>query len=109
MSKRLLWKEDGAEYWIESDSGKHTIARVEDVTPAIESNKRLQNNTEYARKGFKAGYQHLGFIPNLILEMWYKQGLIKHPLLMAEGDEKRARDLLNSPDWRYLKTYAGKV
>lgn len=109
MSKRLLWKDGGAEYWIEHDSGKHTICRVEDVTPALDNNKRLRNDTSYARQGYKDGYQHIGFIPNLVLEMWYHKGLIKHPLLMAEGDTDRARALLNSREYSYLKTYAGSV
>lgn len=107
--KRLLWKEGGVSTYIESDGGKHTIVRVEDLTPALDRNKALQNNPEYGRRGIQSGMQHIAFIPNTILEMWYHQGLIKSPLMTAPGDDKRARDLLNGPDWKFLKVWAGKV
>ena len=106
--KRLLWEENGVKTYIESDGDKHTIVKVEDVTAAIDRNQALQNDPEYGRKGIKKGLQHIAFIPNTILEMWYHEGLIKSPLMIAPGDDERARALLNG-DWKYLKTWAGKV
>jgi len=82
------------------------IGRTQDVEPALERNKRLQNDTQYSKDGIKESWWHEAFIPNMIIEKWKLEEGID---VFNKNDRKKVKSKLNSPEYRYLKTTAGKI
>ena len=82
------------------------VGREQDVEAAIEQNKRLQNDTQYSKDGIKNGWWHEAFIPNIVIEMWRNQYGVD---VYNKDHWKRVTALLNDPQWRYLKTTAGRI
>lgn len=84
-------------------TGDAHIETLQDTGPIIEKNKALQNNEAYSADGIKKEMWHFASIPIVIQLMWLKEyGAANDPL--KQGNEKLLFRLLNSPEWRYLKT-----
>jgi hypothetical protein len=87
-------------------TGITTVGSEQDVGPAIEVNKMLQNSTEYTKRGIKNSWLHEAFIPNIIIEKWKNEYGVN---VFDKNDIKKVKALLNDPQYRYLKTTAGKI
>lgn len=84
-----------------------TIESVQDVSPILDVNKDMANDTDYTQKGIKGGAWHYASIPTVVQLRWLNEyGSENWPL--KPGNEKLLFSLLNHPDWRYLKT-TGKI
>lgn len=75
----------------------------QDVEPILDVNKDLQNDDDYWKKGVKNDMAHYASIPIVVQMKWLSEyGMNNWP--MKPGNEKLLFRLLNSPEWRYLKT-----
>jgi len=95
-----------------------TIAEVQDVDPIVRSSLAIQTHdtggamglNEYSRKGIKNSWWHVARIPNSVIVQWQKQyGVDLFKMGKCEWTAKKVRQLLNSPDWKYLRTGTGRV
>jgi hypothetical protein len=83
------------------------VETVQDVEGILDANKKLQNNDDYWKQGVKAEMAHYASIPVVVQMRWLSEyGSQNWP--MRPGNEKLLFKLLNSPEWRYLKT-TGKI
>jgi hypothetical protein len=80
------------------------IGREQDVSLLLDSNKRLQNDAEYSKKGIRDGWWHYAKIPPLIIEKWRNEFGID---VFNKDHTQAVYKKLNDPEYRYLKTTAG--
>lgn len=81
-----------------------TISYESDVTHVLEENKRLANDDDHTKKGIKQEFWHYASIPaGVILEWRMKYGVD----VWNKNHSKRVGELLNDPEYRYLKTTSG--
>ncbi len=116
MAKRLIERDPYSltEVWHEYDpvTKVTTIAEISDVEPVLEGNKRVDligtpggRLNEYERQGVKKEMAHVARVPNNIITIWKKKyGVDVFKANKCDWTWKRMRQLLNSPDWRYLRT-----
>jgi len=78
-------------------TGKTIIKTVGDAEPGLEWAKSLAKNDDYWKKGVKDGRAHYCHIPNDVLLKWHSMGV---PI----GDPKALVNMVNRPEWSYLKT-----
>lgn len=84
-------------------TGEVHIETVQDVTPILEANKIQANDDEVTRKGIKNDLWKYASIPIEVQMRWLNEyGSKDWP--MRPGNEKLLFRLLNSPEWKYLKT-----
>lgn len=107
MDKRLLDHDPvtGVTEWTHYDhmTGDIHVETVQDVEPVLDANKGFQNNDEYTAKGIKGEMWHYASIPIVVQMRWLTEyGSKDWP--MRPGNEKLLFRLLNSPEWKYLKT-----
>lgn len=81
------------------------IETVQDVEPFLENNKRLQNDTDYSRKGIKREWWHAATIPISVQYQWMKEGID----VMNKDHWPAVKRKLQDPEWRYLKTTTGRL
>lgn len=103
--KRLLSVDEfsGMKTWHDHDplTDETTIAYESDVEPLLEQNKLLQNDDDYTKKGMKDEFWHYASIPAGIVMDW----LINRGVdVYNKEDTKKVLQLLNDPEYRYLKT-----
>lgn len=77
------------------------IEHKQDVQPIIELNKNL-HNTSHQRDGIKKDWVHAAIIPEIVQIKWKKEYGIHD--IYSEEFWPKIRALLNSPDYKYLKT-----
>lgn len=84
------------------------VNRVQDVEPILEANKTdYINAKELSSQRYKKPMVHAARIPLIVIEQWMKIGVnIFDP---SPEMKKKVRNLLNSPEWKYLKTIPGKI
>lgn len=81
-----------------------TIGYSADSTPVLEANKSMQNSTEHSKKGIKQEFWQYASIPAEVQVDW----LINKGVDIHNRDHaKKMFQLLNDPEYRYLKTTAG--
>ena len=105
--KRLLDRDPltGVEEWFEYDpsNGNVTIEMLQDVEGHLDHTNELRNDEQYSKDGIKRGMWHFAHIPNSVQMRWLGEyGSKNWP--MRVGNEKLLFRLLNSPEYRYLKT-----
>lgn len=105
MDKRLLSTDPltGLMTWHSYDEqeDKTIISYTADSSQVIEKNKEFQNDEDFTRKGIKNEFWLYARIPVMVQLEW----LINHGVDINNKDHsKRMGELLNSPDYRYLKT-----
>lgn len=85
-----------------------TVNRVQDVEPILEANKAdFINAPELHSQRYKKPLVHAARIPLIVVEQWLKMGInVFDP---SPEMKKKVRQMLNSPDWRHLKTIPGKI
>ena len=71
------------------------------VDSILDANKRMANDVEKTRKGIKDDLVHYARIPNLVIMQWKAE---KGVDLFNKGHRRKVFQLLNDPDFRYLKS-----
>jgi hypothetical protein len=107
MSSRRFFDRtpDGVTEWFHYDhvTGDCAIETVQDCEPILDVNKTLQNDDDYTKQGMKDEMWHYARIPAVVQVQWLNEyGIDNWP--MKPGNEKLLFKLLNSPEWRHLKT-----
>lgn len=86
-------------------NGQLSISRTQDVQPYLDSNKRLQAEQAGGwRRTARRNGRLVADIPNIVVEMWLKQGFN-----MFQASERELRKKLDEPEWSYLKTIPGRI
>jgi hypothetical protein len=76
---------------------------VQDCTGILDNTNELRNDDQYSKDGIKGGFWHYGQVPVVVQMKWLSEyGSKDWP--MRPGNEKLLFRLLNSPEYRYLKT-----
>lgn len=78
------------------------IEHVQDVEPIIERNKMLALDDERSKRGIKCDWLHYASIPNVVAMKWLQE----YGVDIFSTDPwhiRRKFDLLNDPDWKYLR------
>jgi hypothetical protein len=84
-------------------SGKSCIETLQDVEPILDQTKILRDDDEHTKRGIKNEMWQYAHIPVVVQLKWLqKYGPVNDP--MKKGNEKLLFQLLNDPEWRYLKT-----
>lgn len=82
------------------------IERVQDVEPMLNLAKEAYKDEDRKKKGIKDSWWHVAQIPVIVQEKWLRD----HGVNCLEKDHWPAvRRLLNSPEWRYLRTSPGRI
>lgn len=90
----------------DSSEDKLHVERIQDVEPILEANKRDFNATPETGR-YKKPMVLAARIPLIVVEQWLKMGVnIFDP---SPETKKKVRQLLNSPEWSYLKTHRGRI
>ena len=111
LNKRLLGRDPftGVEEWFhyDPDTGNSIVETLQDVEGHLDHTNELRNDDQYTKDGIKQGMWHYAHIPNVVQMRWLSEyGSKNWP--MRPGNEKLLFKLLNSPEWKYLKT-TGKI
>ncbi|TXH47354.1 MAG: hypothetical protein E6Q97_27400 [Desulfurellales bacterium] len=97
---------------------KTYIYEEQHVAPILEINNIAQNHdgghgkglNEYSRQGIKNSWWHVARIPNSVILHWRKQYGVNLALWGKDDwTTKKIKGLLNSPEWKYLRTGLGRV
>ena len=85
--------------WMHYDPMTDTlIEKAEaDTSQNLEHAKDLRNDEDYWKKGVKEEMAHYAHIPNILLEKWANEGV-------DINDNKALFDMVNKPEYAYLKT-----
>src|SRR5210317_1987629 len=90
----------------DESTGETHIEHKQDITSVIELNKNL-HNTSYQKDGVKESWMRAAIIPEIVQIQWRKEYGIKD---IADDEYwPKVRRLLNSPDYKYLKTGTMKI
>jgi len=92
-------------YFEQSGDGSLLIHNVQAVTKLLERNKRLASDTARTKKGMKKDWWHYASIPNILITKWKKELGVD---IFDHNHKKKVFELLNSPEYRYLKTTHAK-
>lgn len=84
------------------EDGKLVVEHVQDVEPYLERNKRWANGGNRQRGG---ELTKVASIPNVVVMKWMRMGVN----LYDKNDQKKVAALLNSPEYRYLKTTDSRI
>jgi hypothetical protein len=79
--------------------GSFTIQRIEDVEPALENNKRLQNTPQHSES-----FHHVASIPPIFIEKMMNESGVPFYSLPSHELKKLIRRWRNNPDYRFLFT-----
>lgn len=108
MDKRLLSYDPatGLETWFSYDAltDETIISYTADSTTILERNKRMANDADYSKKGIKQEFWHFATIPVEVQMDWM---INKGVDIYNPDHNKKVSQLLNDPDYRYLKTTNG--
>ena len=77
------------------------ITHEQDIASIIDGNKRLANDDSITAKGIKNDMWHYASIPNALIVKWKQELGVD---VFNKNHRKRVFRLLNSPEYRYLKT-----
>lgn len=78
-----------------------TISHESDAEPVLEQNKVMANDDEHWKRGVKQDFVKYASIPAGVIHEW----LTKYGVNIWDKNHwKRVGELINHPDYRYLKT-----
>jgi hypothetical protein len=79
------------------------IRSTQDVEPIIENNKRLYNDGD----GYSPSreWKRAASVPNIIIEQWMKKGINAYKY----EDTPKILAMLDSPEYRFLRTAPGRL
>lgn len=72
-----------------------------DVSLILDANKALANDESVWKQGVKNSWAHYAQIPLIVVEKWLNDYGVD---IFNKDHEKKVYRLLNSPEYRYLKT-----
>jgi hypothetical protein len=105
MAKMLIDRDPftGQSVWYEFNRGtlQATITHEQDVTPVLENNKFDLNDEDRTRIGMKRDWWHYARVPNTVILKWKQE---KGVDFYNKDHRKRVFELLNDPEYRFLKT-----
>lgn len=81
-----------------------TISHEADATPIIERNKALATDDDHTKLGIKQEFWHYASIPAGVIMEWKQKFGVD---VWNKNHSKRVGQLLNDPDYRYLKVTSG--
>lgn len=91
----------------EADTDTTVVETVQDVEPILDQNRALTNDESYSQNGIKNEMWHYASVPIVVQMKWLSEyGFDNWP--MHPQNKRLLFKLLNSPDYRYLKT-TGKI
>lgn len=105
MAKRILDYNPitGETVFFEYDhqESKVTLTHEQDVTPVIEANKKAFGTEDWRKRARNDDLVKYASIPNTVIIKWKQELGVD---LFNPGDRKKIFSLINSPEYRYLKT-----
>ena len=90
-------------FHFDESEDKFTIHTVNDVEPVIERNKKLFNHDDGGWNSTRDG-KRIASIPMEIILKWKQDYGVD---LFNRDHLPKVKQLLNDPDWRYLRTAPG--
>jgi len=81
----------------------HVIQSTQDIEPILQNNKRLFNEGD--GYGPSREWKRAASVPNIIIEKWMKMGINAYDL----EDLPKILAMLDSPEYRYLRTAPGRL
>lgn len=95
------------EYWYDEINDSLTVNRKEDVESILDHNRRLANDSLHQNHGTGCMGTLVAVIPNTVIEQWLKEGV---DLFSNEPEmKKKVKSRLNDPEYKYLRTFKGKM
>ena len=91
-------------HYYDPNTDETFIETVQNVEPYLNRNKLLYNNPELRSKD--KDMKHFASIPNGVQEKWLREYSVD---VWNKDHWPAVKRLLNSPDWRYLRTAPGKL
>ena len=88
------------------NAGRLQTVRSQDVDPYLKMNKYEANNDAGARTDFA---RKTASIPNIVIEMWMKEGIDVFKYGLCPDTTKRIKAKLNSNEFAYLRTHNSRV
>ena len=82
-------------------SGTTYVGAEQDVSLLLDQNAQMRNDPSYWKQGVKDCWAHCASIPNIVIEKWIKDYGVN---VYNKDHNAKVKKLLNSPEWRYLKT-----
>lgn len=95
--------DDMKEFW-QARNGQLVQYREQDVEPYLEANKRAM--LDFGTKQRKSSFRHVAEVPNVIVEKWLRELGVN---IFDRNHAKKVQQLLNSSEYRYLRTSPGKL
>lgn len=89
------------------EDGKMRVNYLQDVSAALERNKKLRDAEDYSKAGIKANFQHVAHIPNAVCLQIRSEG--GPDAYNCRAAELRAFLVKNRDKYGYLFTTSGKV
>ena len=84
-------------------TGDVHIETTQNVSPILDGNKALANDPDYWKQGVKNDMAHYARVPDWVQVKWLNEyGYENWPMHPQNG--KLLFRLLNSPEWKWLKT-----
>ena len=77
-----------------------TLTHEQDVSPILEANKRSANDDEKTKRGWKKDWWKYASVPAIVEIEWRNKFGVD---LDNRAHRKKIFELLNHPDYRYLK------
>lgn len=108
-NRRLLGMEAGIATYHHYDEmeDKTYIETVQNVEPYLDFNRKMANDHNISDLARKKNLVRVGSIPVLVQHEWMKKYGITS--VYAPEHRKKVISLLNSPEYKYLKTVTGKI
>lgn len=107
--KRLLNDDGGVSsvFHYDPDGDKSTIETVQDCEPIVENNKALQTDGTTGDFQGKWG-RRIASIPLVVAQKWMQEDGVNWLALPKHEKAVYLRRKLNDPQWRHLRTSAGR-
>jgi hypothetical protein len=103
MTKRLLDYDpiNGVSCWFEYRNDHVVLTHTQDISQVLEANKRSANDDDKTKQGIKQDWWKYASVPAVVEIEW----LQKYGVSLDNPDhKKKVFELLNHPDYRYLKS-----
>jgi len=88
-------------YDFDDQTKKMTLTHEQDVSLILDKNSEARNDDDKTKRGMKNDWWKYATVPAIVEVEW----MTKYGVRMSDPThKKKVFDLLNSPDYRYLKT-----
>lgn len=107
VHKRLLSVVGGLKtfHYYDTATDLSWTSTEQDHNPIIDANKEMANDGDYSKQGIKKDWWHAARIPNALIMKW----LIEDKINVFDPNHwPKVQKRLHDPDYRFLKTTAGK-